>query len=182
MANKIPCPQCDKKFRSETGRDWHLYHIHNPPKQSLLMNSLKAPGSVATAKVMTEPGPVAHMARKHGKDYKDRLLNVPRPMSLTEAEPKASLLKREKLGLYQSMQELLVRIESGKKIIQHLKNVGDTKTLELYERVQADLERHDRLFKERANEIAGVELADPNHAKRKIRDTLIFMGDEVYLR
>jgi len=51
MAKKIPCPQCDQKFKTETGRDWHLEHIHDQLEHSSILNSQKTTESTATDKV-----------------------------------------------------------------------------------------------------------------------------------
>ena len=51
MANKISCPQCDQKFKTETGRDWHIDHIHSLPKQSTGLISQTGIRSLATGKV-----------------------------------------------------------------------------------------------------------------------------------
>ena len=51
MANKISCPKCPQKFKTETGLDWHLDHIHGSPKQSTTLISQTGTKSVATGKV-----------------------------------------------------------------------------------------------------------------------------------
>jgi hypothetical protein len=51
MANKIPCPQCKQKFKTETGLEWHLNHIHDQPEHSSNLNSRTGTKSVANSKV-----------------------------------------------------------------------------------------------------------------------------------
>ena len=48
MANKIPCPQCKQKFKTETGLEWHLNHIHDQPEHSSNLNSRTGTKSLAT--------------------------------------------------------------------------------------------------------------------------------------
>jgi len=51
MAKKISCPECKQKFRTKTGRDWHLDHIHSLPKQSTILVAQTGTQSLAIGKV-----------------------------------------------------------------------------------------------------------------------------------
>lgn len=59
MANKISCPKCPQKFRTETGRDWHLDHIHNSRKHSSNLNSRTGTKLVSNAKIIAKNADLA---------------------------------------------------------------------------------------------------------------------------
>ena len=63
MAKKIFCPQCDQKFKTETGRDWHIDHIHSLPKQSTGLISLTGTKPVATGRVAAQSADQAGLQR-----------------------------------------------------------------------------------------------------------------------
>jgi hypothetical protein len=78
MAKKISCPQCDQKFKTETGRDWHIDHIPILPKQSTGLISQTGTMSLATGKIKAQSAGQAGLQQEllRIKNLQNRVDNI----------------------------------------------------------------------------------------------------------
>jgi hypothetical protein len=133
MVNKISCPQCKQKFRTKTGRDWHLNHIHNLPKHSANLYSQTVTRSVANGIVTAKSAD----HERHYRLFRERFDELDKAglkesgkasllsstaMPISEEKRKAFAYDRLKEGFAQTIAELSILQTDADK---HFATLGD---------------------------------------------------------
>lgn len=66
MASMILCPECPKTFRTESGLNWHLEHIHGRSEEDAVTdNPFQCP--LCNSKTESGPAMVRHVVFEHDK-------------------------------------------------------------------------------------------------------------------
>ncbi len=78
MASMILCPECPKTFRTESGLNWHLQHIHGRSEEDAVTdNPFLCP--LCDSRAESGPAMVRHVVWGHNK-------SLPEAMSLCGVE------------------------------------------------------------------------------------------------